>query len=149
MQIQERYILMLEDDHDDRYFTSAVMQELDIVLPIKFLSNTDLLFSTLEEGAPLLIVMDYNLHPETGLEVLQKIRRHPSFQHIPVVVLGDIKNPDFVAKCYLHGANTYVTKPTTIEATKFKIELFFKYWLEVAETPSPLALNKMHEANER
>jgi CheY-like chemotaxis protein len=134
MQLQERYILMLEDDHDDRYFTSAVMQELKVAVPIKFLSNTDSLFSTLEKSSPLLIVMDYNLHPDTGLEVLQKIRRNPSFQHIPVVLLGDTNNADFVATCYRYGANTYVTKPTTIEATKHKIELFFKYWLEVAET---------------
>ena len=139
MQIQERYILMLEDDYDDRYFTTSVIQDLDIAVPIKFLSNTDKLFDTLEECNPFLIVMDYNLHPETGLEVLKKIRSHPDYQHIPVVILGDTKNPDFVTKCYQFGANTYATKPTTIDATKYKIELFFKYWLEVAETLSPIA----------
>jgi len=137
MQINDRYILMLEDDHDDRYLTSAVMEELNISVPLKFLSNTDDLFPTLESRAPLLILMDFNLHPETGLEVLKKIRRHPSFQHIPVVLLGDTNNADFVAQCYQYGANTYATKPTTMEATKNKIGLFFKYWLEVAETPSP------------
>ncbi|WP_082886314.1 response regulator [Flavisolibacter tropicus] len=145
MHIQERYILMLEDDYDDRYFTSEVMKGLDIAVPIRFLSNTDLLFATLEESNPLLIVIDYNLHPETGLEVLQKIRRHPTYQHIPVVILGDTKNPDFVTKCYQCGANTYATKPTTIDATKNKIELFFKYWLEVAETLSPLDENENAE----
>lgn len=138
MQLHEPYILMLEDDQDDRYFTSTVMKDLKIDVPIKFLSNTDDLFPTLEKSIPILIVMDFNLHPETGLEVLQKIRRYPSFQYIPVVILGDSTHPDFVARCYQYGANTYALKPTTIEATKNKISLFFKYWLEVAETPAPV-----------
>jgi CheY-like chemotaxis protein len=137
MQIHERYILMLEDDQDDCYFTSAVMKDLEMDVPIKFLSNTDDLFPTLKNSIPILIVMDFNLHPETGLEVLQKIRRHPSFQYIPVVLLGDSTNPEFVARCYQYGANTYAIKPTTIEATKNKISLFLKYWIEVAETVSP------------
>ena len=142
MQIHERYILMLEDDQDDRFFTSAVMKDLKMEVPIKFLSNTDDLLPTLEKKIPVLIVMDFNLHPETGLEVLRKIRHHPSFQYIPVVILGDSTNPDFVARCYQFGANTYATKPTTIEATKNKIGLFFKYWLEVAETLSPVIEHK-------
>jgi CheY-like chemotaxis protein len=139
MQVKERYILMLEDDHDDRYFTSAVMSDLNITVPVKFLSNTEDLFPTLEKAVPLLIVMDVNLHPETGLEALKKIRNHTSFQHIPVVIIGETTNPDFVTQCYRYGANTYATKPTTIEGTKNKIGLFFKYWLEVAETLSPVA----------
>jgi CheY-like chemotaxis protein len=130
---------MLEDDPDDRYLTSAIIEELGIHVPLKFLSSTEDLFPTLEQGAPLLILMDFNLHPETGIEVLQKIRRQSSFQHIPVVLLGDTANPDFVSQCYRYGANSYAVKPTTIEATKNKIGLFFKYWLEVAETPSPIA----------
>jgi len=138
MQVHERYILMLEDDQDDRYLTSAVMEELNIKIPLKFLSNTEDLLPTLEQSPPLLILTDFNLHPETGFDVLQKIRCHPSFKHIPVVLLGDATNPDFVAQCYRLGANTYATKPTSMEATKNKIGLFFRYWLEVAETIAPI-----------
>lgn len=142
MPLQESYILMLEDDQDDRYFTSTVMKDLEITVPIRFLSNTDDLFPTLEKGIPTLILMDYNLQPETGLELLQKIRSHPSFQHIPVVLLGDIANPDFITQCYMYGANSYAIKPTTMHATKLKIELFFRYWLEVVELPSPISKNE-------
>jgi len=138
MQLHERYILMLEDDQDDRYFTSTVLKELNITVSIKFLANTEDLFPTLEKSLPILIIIDFNLHPETGLEVLKKIRQYSIYQHIPVVLLGDTTNPDFVAQCYRSGANTYATKPTTMEGTKSKIGLFFKYWLEVAETVSPV-----------
>lgn len=149
MPVHERYILMLEDDQDDRNLTSAVMKELNIAIPLMFLSNTEDLFPALEESIPVLILMDYNLHPETGLDVLQKIRNHPSFNHIPVVLLGDATNPDFVTQCYRLGANTYITKPTTMEATSAKIGYFFKYWLDVAETLSPAPENVNAYAHER
>lgn len=144
MPATERYILMLEDDHDDRNLTHTVMEELNIAVPLKFLSNTEDLLPTLEEGEPILILTDFNLHPETGLEVLRKIKSHSLYQHIPVILLGDATSPDFIAQCYRSGANTYAIKPTTLEATKQKISLFFRYWLEVAETTfrTPENLNK-------
>lgn len=125
---------MLEDDHDDRLLTSEVVEQLDIAMPIKFLSNTEDLFPVLRQKEPMLILMDYNLNPETGLDVLKKLKASPSYKHIPVILLGDSTDPHFIAQCYSHGANTYATKPTTLEATKRKIRLFFQYWLEVAET---------------
>ena len=135
MPVNEPYILMLEDDPDDRYLTSSVLEDLKIKVPLLFLSNTNDLFPKLEESTPILILTDFNLNPETGIEVLTKLKTHPLYQHIPVVVLGDSKNEDFIAACYRLGASTYAVKPSSLEATKSKISLFFNYWLNVAETP--------------
>jgi CheY-like chemotaxis protein len=139
MPVTERYILMLEDDPDDRYLTSSVLESLEINVPLRFLSNTKELITTLETSTPILILTDFNLNPETGLDILEKIKAHSSFQHIPVVVLGDTNDDNFIAKCYRKGASTYAIKPSSIEATSNKIRLFFNYWLEVAETPQPTA----------
>lgn len=128
------YILMLEDDPDDRLLTSDVLTGLSVSVPITFLSRAADLIPTLEGAEPLLILMDYNLNPETGLDLLKKVKAIPQYKHVPIILLGDITDPNFIAQCYYHGANTYATKPTTLEATKRKIGLFFQYWLEVAET---------------
>jgi CheY-like chemotaxis protein len=131
---------MLEDDPDDRLMVSEVMAGLDVPVPITFLSKASDLFPTLEQSEPILILMDYNLNPETGLELLKKVKAAPAYKHIPVVLLGDVTDSNFVAQCYFHGANTYAAKPTSMEATKRKIQLFFQYWLEVAETKLPQTL---------
>jgi CheY-like chemotaxis protein len=132
------YILMLEDDPDDRLLTSEVLAGLPLSVAVTFLSRPADLLPTLEQAEPLLILMDYNLNPETGLELLKRVKALPQYKHIPVILLGDLADPDFVSQCYYHGANTYATKPTTLEATKRKIGLFFQYWLEVAETKALL-----------
>jgi CheY-like chemotaxis protein len=132
MQTTDQYILMLEDDPDDQSLTHAIMKECDISIPIRFISHSEGIFQVLKEATPALIIMDFNLHAETGLEVLRKIRSHQAFQHIPVVLLGDSYSASFIAECYRQGANSYIVKPTTLETTKNKIGLFFRYWLEVA-----------------
>ncbi|MDB5250938.1 MAG: hypothetical protein JWP27_107 [Flaviaesturariibacter sp.] len=131
---QETYILMLEDDQDDRSMTSAVVEELQIPVPVRFLTRSSLLFETLAESEPMLIVLDYNLNPETGLDILRKLKADANYRHIPVVLLGETDDPHFVAQCYQHGASTYARKPGTFEGTRKKIGLFFQYWLSVAGT---------------
>jgi DNA-binding NarL/FixJ family response regulator len=64
---------------------------------------------------------------------LKHLKSDQNFLHIPVVILGDAEDPGFTAECYRMGANSYIIKPSSIEETKKKITLFFKYWMEVAE----------------
>lgn len=127
------YILMLEDDPDDRTLTHSVIEEAGIMVPLVYLSTYSEMENALEESPPALILLDYNLNPETGLEVLKKLKSDENFLHIPVVILGEAKDPGFTAECYRSGANSYIVKPASMEETKKKITLFFKYWLEVAE----------------
>jgi CheY-like chemotaxis protein len=124
---------MLEDDPDDRSLTHSIIEESGIMVPLVYLSTYTELENALEYSPPLLIILDYNLNPETGLDVLKKLKSDQNFLHIPVVILGDTEDPGFTAECYRLGANSYIVKPSSIEATKNKITLFFKYWLEVAE----------------
>jgi CheY-like chemotaxis protein len=127
------YILMLEDDPDDRTLTHSIIEESGISVPLIFLSTFTELETALENNPPILILLDYNLNPETGLDVLKHLKSDQNFLHIPVVILGDAEDPGFTAECYRMGANSYIIKPSSIEETKKKITLFFKYWMEVAE----------------
>ena len=130
--MEEPYILMLEDDADDRYITESTIQELGYDIPIKFLSYGHELFTYLNQSdQPALILLDYN--PVTGADMLRQLKTHPDFSHIPVVVLSEVALQNHVRQCYQLGANSFIKKPQTAEKTKQKIETFFKYWFEVTE----------------
>lgn len=129
---KEQYVLMLEDDVDDRYITESTIKELGYDISIRFLAYGKELISYLTESEePALILIDYN--PVTGADILRQLKTHPDFNHIPVVVLSEVASPNHVRRCYQFGANSFIKKPDTAEMTKNKIEIFFKYWLEVAE----------------
>jgi CheY-like chemotaxis protein len=134
MDIQKRYILMVEDDLDDRYLTQQTLQEIGVTVPIKFLAQSTEVFSFLAtHEPPALILIDYNISPDSGVEVLKALKGNPQYRHIPVIILSESAAPAYVTECYRHGANSFVAKPFTTDGTRKKIERFFTYWLEVAE----------------
>jgi CheY-like chemotaxis protein len=132
MSSNEQYVLMLEDDADDRYITEATLSELGYNIPIKFLAyDRELITYLTQSEEPSLILIDYN--PVTGADTLRHLKTHPDFNHIPVVVLSEVASANHVRQCYQLGANSFIKKPDTADRTRNKIETFFKYWFEVAE----------------
>jgi CheY-like chemotaxis protein len=128
----QQYVLMLEDDTDDRYLTESAISELGYDIPIKFLSPDRELFRYLTQyEEPSLILLDYN--PVTGADTLRQLKTHPDFNHIPVVILSEVASPNHVRQCYQLGANTFIKKPDTAGMTMYKIQTFLRYWFEVAE----------------
>lgn len=129
------FVLMVEDDHDDRFITKTALNELNYDLQIRFLSNGPELFAALNKAEkPILIILDYNLTPETGIQLLQQLKSNDNYKHIPVVILTENTFPELVAECYSCGASSVIKKPDTNELTKSKIDTFFRYWLDVAQT---------------
>ncbi|MGZ8524687.1 MAG: hypothetical protein ACXWV1_09680, partial [Chitinophagaceae bacterium] len=68
-----------------------------------------------------------------AIDMVRYLKGDASLSHIPVIVLGEITTPDYIKQYYRAGANSYITKPSTVDATKKKIQLFLEYWFNVAE----------------
>jgi CheY-like chemotaxis protein len=132
---KQPFVLMLEEDPDDRQITESALLELGFDIPVKYVKYSDELFEKLqEENKPSLILVDYNSTPAPALDVLKALKGNEEYKHIPTVVLGEGLPEHFIKECYQCGANSYITKPASNRVTKDKIETFFKYWLNVAET---------------
>jgi CheY-like chemotaxis protein len=87
------------------------------------------------EAAPALILLDLKLPRLSGLEVLARLKGHPDFASIPVVVLTTSRDDGDVKRAYQLGANSYIVKP--VDFDKFlevaaQIEL---YWTVLNEPP--------------
>ncbi len=78
-------------------------------------------------------LIDYDIHPENGVEILKKIKSHSLYKNIPVTILANSDDAKYVEECYANGANFYIKKPANLQETKIKIGAFFKYWMEVVE----------------
>jgi CheY-like chemotaxis protein len=131
----ERYVLMLQTDMDDRYITESTMAEIGASIPVKFIAGLQDMKQAIEEsGEPAVILLSDAGAVHRGTEILKQLKRDPSLAHIPVVMLGEISTDDYIRRCYLAGANTFIIKPSTVAGTKKKMETFFEYWFNVAET---------------
>jgi PleD family two-component response regulator len=70
----------------------------------------------LSKPPPDLILMDVVLPDLVGIEVLAKLREHPVFKSVPVIVVTAHAQHDDVVAALVYGANGFMTKPVKNEA---------------------------------
>ena len=128
-----KYVLMLENDSDDRYITQSTINELALNIPVRYEYWSVSLLKTLENDKPGVILLAYNTSPEDGLEIVKQFRNDKNYSSIAVIVLIEQLPEELIKKYYLAGANTVIKKPSSVEQTSKKIKTFFDYWFGVAE----------------
>jgi CheY-like chemotaxis protein len=90
-----------------------------------------------EEGEPLpvVILLDLNMPKISGLEVLEKIKSHPRFKTIPVVILTTSSESSDLKSAYQLGANSYIVKPVDFDKFVEVASQIDLYW-RVLNKPS-------------
>src|SRR3954470_3125791 len=135
------FILIAEDDADDRFLFKTALEEKGYKDRIEFVENGIELWKFLEEIEqkevrqrvyPSFILLDLNMPKKDGREVLREIKQHPEFKKIPVVVFTTTNSENEVKRCYELGANTYVVKPVSFDSLLKVVEEIRMYWQNAA-----------------
>ncbi len=130
----QTYVLMLQADEDDKFLTESVLKEMQESIPMHFIARISEMESMIAtHGLPAVILINNQDHRHKAIDIVKHFKADQRLDHIPIVVLGEITTPDYIKQYYRAGANTYITKPSSLAATKKKIELFLAYWFDVAE----------------
>ena len=139
------FILIAEDDADDRFLLQTVFKEKGFEDRIEFVENGVELIGYLQRikeskkqanHYPGFILLDLNMPKKDGREVLKEIKQHPIFKRIPIIVFTTTKNDVEIKRCYDLGANTYVVKPVTFDALSKVVEEIRQYWFNTAAIPN-------------
>src|SRR5215831_17620624 len=117
------YILIAEDDPDDRFLLKTAFEESGYPNVLRFVENGVELLQHLKEvteqkpkdDLPGFILLDLNMPKKDGREVLREIKEHNIFRKIPVIIFTTTKNENEIIKCYELGANSYVVKPLVFD----------------------------------
>src|SRR2546421_2679679 len=135
------FILIAEDDADDRFLFKTAFEEKGYNDQIEFVENGIELWKFLQNIAdkqvdlrmyPSFILLDLNMPKKDGREVLREIKQHPEFKKIPVVVFTTTNSENEVKRCYELGANTYVVKPVSFDSLLKVVEEIRMYWQNAA-----------------
>ncbi len=138
------YILVAEDDADDRFLLETAFAENGFKGKLEFVENGVELLEYLrnlkidannDHPLPGFILLDLNMPKKDGREVLKEIKEDPRFKKIPVIVFTTTKNENEINRCYELGANTYVVKPVGFENLVKTIEDIRSYWFSTAQIP--------------
>lgn len=128
------YVLMIQTDIDDREITEAILNELEYNVAVKFIPSLEGLDTIISEnGLPSVLILNNRGITHSDYSLLKMIKERAGYDHIPVVILGELAVPDHIRDWYRAGANSYIIKPSSIDSTRKKIKTFFEYWFHVAE----------------
>ncbi len=140
--MKDVFILIAEDDADDRFLLQAAFEENGFKDSLQFVENgvevLDFLYKlTSEEDAnlPRFILLDLNMPKKDGREVLKELKQHNQLKKIPIVIFSTTNNEQEMRRCYELGANSYITKPNSFEGLLKTVAALRSYWMYTTNIP--------------
>lgn len=140
-------ILMADDDEEDRSFAEKALKKSRLCNAFKFVCDGEELMDYLRQRGdysnparaprPGLILLDLNMPKKDGREALKEIKNDPDLKEIPVVVLTTSDDDVDVHRSYGLGANSYITKPVTLEGMLKVMSALNNYWFDIVTLPLP------------
>lgn len=117
------FILMAEDDPDDRFILQRAFRDLRVAADLRFVEDGENLMEYLRRKGgyadpaiaprPDLILLDLNMPHKDGREALREIKSDSHLRNIPIVLWTTSKEAEDRDCCSKAGANCYVTKPAS------------------------------------
>ncbi len=135
-----RAILLVEDNPMDVDLTQRAFAKHKLNNPIDVARDGEEALAHLknwENGAspPGLILLDLKLPKVDGLEVLRRLKSHPQFCTIPVVVLTTSTEERDIQTAYQLGVNSYITKPVSFDRFMEVAAQINLYWTDLNTPP--------------
>jgi hypothetical protein len=136
-------ILLVEDNPVDLDLTRRALAGRKLANPIEIARDGEEALGFIprwEAGEPLpaLILLDLKLPKADGLEVLRRIKEHPAFRAIPVIVLTSSAGDADIKEAYNLGANSYIVKPVDFEKFVEVAAQIEVYWCVLNTPPRKL-----------
>jgi two-component system response regulator len=135
--MKEVFVLIAEDDADDRFLLKSAFVENNFNDLLLFVENgVELLeylhlalLNTNETILPHFILLDLNMPKKDGREALKEIKSNPNLKHIPVIIFSTTNNEPEMKRCYELGANSYITKPNSYELLIKTVATLRNFWI--------------------
>lgn len=103
--------VLVTDDDDTIRAVVKLMLEREGYEVVEATNGREALQMIEQAPAPDIIILDLMLPYVDGLQVLKKIRSHPEWERVPVIMLSANASEHEVVKLLKAGADDYVTKP--------------------------------------
>ena len=108
-----KQIWIIDDDEEMARAVGLMLKLLDCKATA-FLNARSAVQSLLSGTKPELMIVDINMPEVSGLDLIEFLRRS-EWKSMPIIMLSSEASDTIVEKAMSAGADTYVTKPVTIE----------------------------------
>lgn len=133
--VEERPILIVEDNARERELIAAALTEYDLCRTVITMgSGNEMLDYVAKRGGfasrrmPALVILDLDLKDVHGLDVLKAIRRDAEMGNTPVVIFSGSESALDAAVARELRADGYIVKPTSFEDMQATVRSLAVFW---------------------
>jgi len=141
-------ILLIDDNEADAKLFELALREAAPRVKLYWVSSAAEGVEYLQQenrfrdvGPVDLVLCDLNMPAMTGFEFVAKVKGDSALKITPLVVYSGSASRMDIRRCYLLGANSYISKPMTMGMMVQQLKALVHYWLEIASLPGPALLD--------
>ncbi|MEW5677286.1 response regulator [Flavobacterium enshiense] len=115
------YIILADDDEDDRLFFTDAFSELKINTKVDtFKDGVELMryLNDPESKLPNVLFLDLNMPKKNGIECLHEIKSDDRFKDIAIAIYSTSSSEEDIEETFVCGANIYIKKPSDFNMLK-------------------------------
>ncbi len=115
------YIILADDDEDDRMLFTDAFDELKISTKVQTFKDGAELMSYLnsdEAVLPEILFLDLNMPKKNGIECLKEIKSNNRLVNIAIAIYSTSSSEEHIEETFVKGANIYIKKPNDFNALK-------------------------------
>jgi CheY-like chemotaxis protein len=136
-------VVMVDDDEEDVLMLRSAARRAGHEVRIVHYDGGQALLHAFDSATlpeRCVVLLDLNMPTMDGFTVLERLRRRPQGELLPVVVYTTTSDQVQVDRAYASGANAFLTKPSSLGETTTVMEAVITHWLahgRVPQTPRP------------
>lgn len=115
------YVVLADDDEDDRLFFVEAFEELKIQTKVGIFKDGVTLMEALnlaDSVLPNILFLDLNMPKKSGLECLKEIKSNTRFKDIAIAIYSTSASEEDIENTFVWGANIYIKKPSNFNILK-------------------------------
>ena len=115
------YIILADDDEDDRLFFTEAFDELKMLTKVSTFNDGKYLMDYLNSDdceLPHILFLDLNMPRMSGIECLFEIKKNNKFNNIAIAIYSTSASDEDVENTFVQGANIYIKKPSDFKTLK-------------------------------
>ncbi len=115
------YVVLADDDEDDRLFFIEAFEELKMQTKVAVYKDGVALMDALNQSdsvMPNILFLDLNMPKKSGLECLQEIKCNARFKDVAIAIYSTSASEEDIEDTFVNGANIYIKKPNNFNVLK-------------------------------
>jgi diguanylate cyclase (GGDEF)-like protein len=109
-ELRHSVIMLVDDEPVMLAIVQALLEEAGYTQFVAVEHSPEAIL-TMETKQPDIVLLDLDMPMVDGFEVLQRVRQHKQFQHLPVIILTAAEDPESKLRALELGATDFLSKP--------------------------------------